>query len=308
VDGGQLLFDSHVVLEVSRGGGAPPWRVGVFGLTEPLLLWLLDQRPHADPVEQATAAMVEELRGQVDYLIALAHTSRKTGEELARRFPELDLVCGVHGQDPTPGHRAVLEPQSAESSLQLGKGLGGRRVFLGEGRGTDGRYRVRFAAVALSDRYPDHAEVVEARQAYREDLERLNVLPDPAPVEILFAGADTCVTCHPTNHETWSKTAHAHAWQTLQERTQQYDLECTRCHSLELDSRARLSDPRALQRLVNVQCEHCHGDARAHVANPEEAIPTRPTSRTCTRCHHGEHDDRFRYDRDLPLATCVGGS
>lgn len=74
----------------------PTGNVGVFGLTAPyyelyeLLGWTIE-----DPFE-AAAREIESLRGQVDVLICLSHLGFYQDEELAERFPELDLIIGAH--------------------------------------------------------------------------------------------------------------------------------------------------------------------------------------------------------------------
>jgi len=74
----------------------PTGKVGIFGLTAPyyelydLLGWSIE-----NPLE-AAAREIEALRDQVDVLICLSHLGFYQDEELAERFPELDLIIGAH--------------------------------------------------------------------------------------------------------------------------------------------------------------------------------------------------------------------
>ncbi|AHA30535.1 bifunctional UDP-sugar hydrolase/5'-nucleotidase [Exiguobacterium sp. MH3] len=74
----------------------PTGKVGVFGLTAPyielygLLGWTIEE-----PFDVA-AREIEHLRQEVDVLICLSHLGFYQDEELAMRFPELDLIIGAH--------------------------------------------------------------------------------------------------------------------------------------------------------------------------------------------------------------------
>jgi 2',3'-cyclic-nucleotide 2'-phosphodiesterase (5'-nucleotidase family) len=74
----------------------PTRKVGVFGLTAPyielygLLDWTIEE-----PFDVA-AREIERLRQEVDVLICLSHLGFYQDEELAMRFPELDLIIGAH--------------------------------------------------------------------------------------------------------------------------------------------------------------------------------------------------------------------
>ena len=49
-----------------------------------------------------------------------------------------------------------------------------------------------------------------------ELIQRVPRLPDPQGGA--YAGTAACQGCHPTAHTTWSKSAHAHAFQTSDHR------------------------------------------------------------------------------------------
>ncbi len=75
-------------------------KVGIFGLTptmiQPGVWWerLSDMR--FVPWEQAAAEAVQTLRPQVQWLIALSHLTLGESTQLAKTFPEIDLVLGGH--------------------------------------------------------------------------------------------------------------------------------------------------------------------------------------------------------------------
>ena len=112
------------------------------------------------------------------------------------------------------------------------------------------------------------------------------------------AGSPTCAQCHATPSASWTTTAHADAWNTLQDSGHAQEF-CEACHSVSQLGNAATepagwtstADPR----YVDVQCEACHGAGETHVADPEAnqpypslAVGTDLTN-GCGECHTGTH-------------------
>jgi predicted CXXCH cytochrome family protein len=111
----------------------------------------------------------------------------------------------------------------------------------------------------------------------------------------------TCGNCHIGKQTQWSQTAHAHAWQTLQNSGNAQPL-CQECHTV--SARGNLVTDNSVAwvatqnaRYQDVQCESCHGPGLTHVTNPD-ATGTKPLaplavgadlSRGCGECHSGVH-------------------
>ncbi|UCF65346.1 MAG: hypothetical protein JSW33_05820 [bacterium] len=99
--------------------------------------------------------------------------------------------------------------------------------------------------------------------------------------------------CHQLDKvDPWSQTAHAHAWQTLQESGHPR-ASCEPCHSVQ-DTPGPVAgnsgyDDAPIEIFENVQCENCHGPASGHTP------PNYPTEyeifevETCGKCHDGTH-------------------
>ncbi|MEE8572651.1 MAG: multiheme c-type cytochrome, partial [Gemmatimonadota bacterium] len=84
------------------------------------------------------------------------------------------------------------------------------------------------------------------------------------------AGQPTCAQCHATPSSTWSGTAHADEWNTLQDSGHAQEF-CEGCHTV---SQLGNSATEAVgwtatgdSRYVDVQCESCHGAGETHVAD-----------------------------------------
>jgi len=111
----------------------------------------------------------------------------------------------------------------------------------------------------------------------------------------------TCGNCHAGEQASWVQTAHASAWEDLQNSGSAQNF-CTGCHTLTelgnaMDSLAghnKVAD----SAYYDVQCESCHGPGLEHVQSvftgnvvPPFASITVDTGRTngCGECHTGTH-------------------
>lgn len=122
-----------------------------------------------------------------------------------------------------------------------------------------------------------------------------------------YGGVDTCVGCHPTEYAQWGRTAHVQAYKTLRERAEQRNPDCLACHATGFGQAGGFADPASGQRLLNVQCEACHGPMAEHArqANTQgRALKPVPglavNEATCVRCHDSANSPRFDYEEYLP--------
>ena len=148
------------------------------------------------------------------------------------------------------------------------------------------------------------ATVQEGVTAYHRAAGDANVaasagkpVPPPAKGQPSYVGSEVCSDCHDDAVTFWNKTRHAQAWETLEQRGQQFDFDCIGCHVTGWDrpggSNLAFNEP-----LRDVQCETCHGPGSIHVAKGGEDMPKtvmrKPPDDLCaTQCHTKEHSDTF---------------
>jgi hypothetical protein len=125
----------------------------------------------------------------------------------------------------------------------------------------------------------------------------------PAKGQAGYAGNEACSDCHGDAAELWKKTVHAQAWKTLEDRGQQFDLDCIGCHvtGWQRPGGSNLGHNEALR---DVGCETCHGPGSIHVAKGGNerpfAIQRAPAPELCaSQCHTKEHSDTFQLDAYL---------
>lgn len=121
-------------------------------------------------------------------------------------------------------------------------------------------------------------------------------LPNPPEKgEPSFIGVEACTACHADERAVWDKTAHAHAYATLEKQFVEYNLDCVGCHVTGYD-RDGGSTVTHVEKLKNVGCEECHGAGSNHAEDPKKAgaIQREPDLKRCvSECHHPPHVDGF---------------
>lgn len=105
-----------------------------------------------------------------------------------------------------------------------------------------------------------------------------------------YAWADSCRPCHGAVYDAWAKTKHAAALGRLSAAEQA--TACVGCH-LTGPKTPVLEGTKVLNR--GVQCEACHGAAKAHAADPavKAGLTKMPASELCEACH-SDKSPRFK--------------
>ncbi len=112
-----------------------------------------------------------------------------------------------------------------------------------------------------------------------------------------FAGAHICLTCHKPAYDAWQASAHSHALVTLKKQGKDRDGDCVTCHVLGYDVAGGYADEKTSPQFAGVQCETCHGAAKAHSQNPFHHLPAQKEPRTvCESCHKLPHSSHFDFE------------
>ncbi len=107
-----------------------------------------------------------------------------------------------------------------------------------------------------------------------------------------YVGSHRCQGCHIEIYESWEKTAHSTAWETLVSQHREMDPSCFSCHSTGgglVDGPQR---PSQVGHLTGVGCESCHGAGQEHVSQPSKTnIQRSVPDGVCVTCHNGIQDN-----------------
>jgi hypothetical protein len=124
---------------------------------------------------------------------------------------------------------------------------------------------------------------------------------DPVRWRGTYLGAEGCRSCHTDEYEQWVRTPHAKAYKTLLDAHRNYQPRCVTCHVVAYGAPHgyQFGDPNP--RLVNVQCEVCHGPGAEHSRDPENVHALAGDDRAvCVSCHTPDHSNAFVFEQRLP--------
>jgi hypothetical protein len=267
----------------------------------------------------------EETKDRAKLLVALVFGTWEETLAIAEKNPQVDVMVSVARPHDfkqiieTKGKTQIVSVHNA-----LGKELGKIELLPGE----EGKWALAKDPewIGVSPKLPAAQEMVDLINQYKKNTEEL-VVQRPAQVKSTFGSAQYCGSCHALEYTSWQKTAHAHALQTLINKGSQFDPACLKCHTLGFQQDNGFYNWKQSMQMANVQCESCHGPAYEHAQrellirnrsierlSPEEKAkflaeakalvpPKHVEAATCQKCHYGENDPHFDYEKKINLVN-----
>lgn len=282
------------------------------------------------PAAEALAKVMPELRN-CQLKVLLSYASEDVSKQLAKQFPQFDIVVTAGGADEPPPQAEKIKGSKA-LLVQVGhKGM--YAIVLGFY--DKPRRTVRYQRVALDSRFPNTPEMQQVMAEYQQHLQAvgwsgLGLQPvkhprttDADPNTGRFVGAASCKECHEREYDIWVKTPHAHATETLVnlKPQRQYDAECVSCHTTGWHPQeffpyvSGYDSMEKTPHLAGNSCENCHGPGAAHVA-AEQAGEEGPQlealrkamhlslevaeKESCIKCHDIDNSPEFKFETYWP--------
>jgi len=239
----------------------------------------------------------------LDYLVLMAYASLDEGRQLARHFPEFNLVvCGLN--DEPLGYPVRVNDTVVVTAGTRGKHLVSVNVPTPAATlSTTSSPSVRYSVIALGPELADDIHMKALLGLYQEMLKSERLLETRyqrlTPSGKTYAGSSGCSRCHEKQHRHWQATRHARAFDTLRKANHEYDPECVRCHVTGFDFRTGFLTAEKSPDLTGVGCEACHGPLSGHAKEPKERRSAQKPEATCIGCHEAERSPRFRLDAYL---------
>ncbi len=281
-----------------------------------------------DPVEGLEAVLPELAAAQCDVLVLLAHASVKEAKQLARRFPQFDVVVAAGA--PSDGTDPLYQPTPVEGTDALFVQTGTKGMFAGAiGLFDDQEKPLRYQRIPLDASFEDSPEMLQLLKSYQNQLKTvglagLGLRPVPHPSGNKFVGSEKCGECHTEAFAVFENTPHATATDSLSnpveraEIQRHFDPECLSCHVTGWNPQrffpytSGYLDLEKSAALHGNGCENCHGPGSAHVAAEEgetsadEAIlkrlreamrlPLAKAEKKCVECHDIDNSPDFYAD------------
>ncbi len=143
----------------------------------------------------------------------------------------------------------------------------------------------------------DIKEDMNVRKALNEyDAKVARLLMDYSRplADVFYFGVSKCVECHQPFAESWGKTRHANAFQSLERAGKSNDPECLICHTVGFGEKGGFYNIKSTAGLADVQCEACHGPGRDHLLDFSK--PMQPVAEAlCLKCHTKSASPDFNY-------------
>jgi len=326
----QRLFAPYTILEAPRRDGRRAIRVGVIGMThreslEPLTVQQLKntarQNWHFEVLDSSEVlhTIIPEVRKQADYVILLALMDRQIARRLMGQIEGVDLFVTAWGV------QALRDSVRAGKTTFLNTGYWGRHFVQAVAEFDAGNHPIGLTGgmVDIRSDGPADPSITKLLEQYRENTKKLDRQMAVAREQSRYTGRTECISCHNLEYLQWTRTPHNLAIVTLVQKNQHYNPDCLACHAAAYGEADGFVDMTQTPHLVSVQCEACHGPARAHVKalkemmKPDTSGTVRRPSVTdnyphlviqipqalCLKCHVIDHDPDFNYERDLLLIS-----
>ena len=284
--------------------------------------------------DEVLPAIIETLEAsKPDFMVLLCYGTEKESLELARKYPQFQIVLATGGPDEPDG-----KPIEVGKTWVLNVGHKGKRVGVLGYYPANKENPFRFELIQLDKaRFGNDPAMRTLMRHYQQQLEDEGIAVSDElllrhPSGHSYVGAAKCGECHAETFKHWKGTGHAVAFTTLKEGPwhenradekidwikRQFDPECLSCHvtgwhpqeMLRYES-GYVSEERSAH-LVGQQCENCHGPGSLHVAreeskaNMDELLEGRKLVRRsvdeakksmCVQCHDPDNSPRFTPER-----------
>lgn len=106
----------------------------------------------------------------------------------------------------------------------------------------------------------------------------------------VFVGMDKCKECHPEHVDSYLSWIYSRNFRVIQMRKKDHDPGCLPCHTTGFGKTGGFVSVEKTPRMVNKQCESCHGPASLHLKAPTRLEHQKTLSipkNICTSCHSG---------------------
>lgn len=278
-----------------------------------------------DPAEGLRTVMPKLQAVKCDVLVLLAHASVAEAKELAREFPQFDIVVAAGA--PGDGTDPLYQPEVVEGAKAMFVQSGTKGMFAGViGVFDDAETPLRYQRVPLDATLDDSPEMLKLLKSYQDQLESvglagLGLRPVSHPSGNTFVGSEKCGECHTKAYAVWEQTPHAAATDSLvnpverAEIPRHFDPECLSCHVTGWNPQRHFpytSGYLDLAQSKHVQgngCENCHAPGSAHVDAEEGTtkadaamlaalrasmrLPKALAEKKCIECHDIDNSPGF---------------
>ena len=257
----------------------------------------------ADPIN-SVKKLVSKLResDKPDLIVLLTHMKQEKAMGLLA-LDGIDVLVNGHIEKDTD--LIDMNPIKQNGKIFVQPGERGQKMGeLTVHIDTLGRKIFKHRIVRLDSNIKFDPEMIKWYEEYNKEIEglffaSLDARKKNGQKNKVYASQQICLSCHQNKHETWKKSRHAHAYETLDKVNKAFDPECLKCHVTGFDQIGGFISEVDTPALKNVQCEVCHGPMLKHSKNPK-ANSGRNALVACKDCHVKNHSPKFNFTKYWP--------
>ena len=205
----------------------------------------------------------------------------------------------IYGEPKVVENTLVLEPGSR------GMRLGELQLNINDAGSID---KWSHNIIPMPEKVNDSPRMAKWYEAYNAEvkadyLKRTEIRKQRESGESPYVGEEQCQACHAAQYKVWQNSEHAIAFEDLEAVQKSFDPSCIKCHVVGFNSAGGFVDMSITPHLMNVQCENCHGAAKAHVkSGGKEPVANKGWSieKMCKQCHVQKHSPSFNVEKYWP--------
>jgi len=262
------------------------------------------------PPGETVRKTIDSLKGKADLFVVLAHSGYEEAKKLAADVPGIDIVLSSHPSTVNTDFERVgntILMHCKGNSKYVGKLV---LNIDSEGKiasavGTEDLLDAKMEKDAKMQKLIDDAEAA-VQEFYNSSNPHVGGPPAPGmpPSQSepgAFVGAQRCIGCHLSIHQTWQKTKHAQAFDDMKKKDPNATMNpnCLSCHTTGYMMNGGYTTETATPYLRDVGCESCHGPGVRHLRTPSDKGYGATTELTCRKCHDGTNSPKFDYAKYL---------
>ncbi len=290
---GKLILPEYLVI---KRGGITFGIVSVLDPAQKIITMTSDdgQFEVADPVA-VLRELVPRLREKVNTVILLGHLGDVRTDAVVKDIQGIDISVTGHTYRNTTTERILNDTAMLGASYE-GRFLGNADLFIDDATGEV--MAISVAVTAMDDKVADDEEMLNKVKDFKKRLVEFKEVKRAAYPRTYgsdkenFLGDRSCKSCHQDTWTVYAKSGHMRAYTTLRNKGQHFEPDCLVCHTTGYQYKNGYADESPFNRLINVQCEACHGYGTKHARDGKWAAQAKDS---CITCHDKENSPNFDY-------------
>lgn len=233
------------------------------------------------PAIEAVDSVLKEMAGRVDFIVLLSQQDKYLDRELARRFPQINVIIGGHDEE------LIASPIRVEQTILCNAGILSEQVGVVH-LAIDPARHVRILGHEF---LPTSAPVPKSPRidaVYERYAKEAKVTPEEneTPLPEVFEPVSSCEPCHAAIVQEFRKSRHARAWESVVKAGRAEDRECWFCHTTGAGRPDGFRGIKETPELAGLTCQSCHLLTHDHAARGiKGGKDYAMDEKTCRQCH-----------------------